>query len=111
MPAGARQADVHEVGAGEAREWRRVHRGHGRTDRDAHRAEDGQPSAVDLVLVRAGGRRAAEVGRDSSGALRLRLGEALLGQDRLEEAEQQFQRVLQSESANARAHLGLPVLV
>ncbi len=51
--------------------------------------------------------RAVELGGDTPGALRLRLGEALLGQDRLEEAEQEFQRVLQSDPANARAHLGL----
>jgi len=51
--------------------------------------------------------RAVDRGGDAPQALRLRLGEALLGQDRLEEAEQQFQRVLQLDAANARAHLGL----
>jgi tetratricopeptide (TPR) repeat protein len=51
--------------------------------------------------------RAVELGGDTPDALRLRLGEVLLGQDRLEEAEQQFQRIVQLDSANARANLGL----
>ena len=51
--------------------------------------------------------RAVELGGDTPDALRLRLGETLLGRDRLEEAEQQFQRVVQLHPANARAHLGL----
>jgi tetratricopeptide (TPR) repeat protein len=51
--------------------------------------------------------RAVELGGDTPDTLRLRLGEALLGQDRLDEAEQQFQRVVQLHPANARAHLGL----
>jgi tetratricopeptide (TPR) repeat protein len=51
--------------------------------------------------------RAVELGGDAPDALRLRLGEALLGRDRLEEAEQQFQRVLQLHPGNARAHLSL----
>jgi tetratricopeptide (TPR) repeat protein len=51
--------------------------------------------------------RAVALGGDTPRALRLRLGEALLGQDRLEEAEQQFLRILQLDGANARAHLGL----
>jgi tetratricopeptide (TPR) repeat protein len=51
--------------------------------------------------------RAVELAGDSPDALRLRFAETLLGQDRLEEAEQQFQRVLQLNPANARAHLGL----
>lgn len=50
---------------------------------------------------------AVELGGDTPDVLRLRFGEALLGQDRLDEAEQQFQRVLQSNPANARAHLDL----
>jgi tetratricopeptide (TPR) repeat protein len=52
-------------------------------------------------------RRAVELGGDSPDALRLRLAEALLAQDRLEEAEQQFGRVLELNPANGRAHLGL----
>jgi protein O-GlcNAc transferase len=51
--------------------------------------------------------RAVALGHDEPDTLRLRLGEALLEQDRLDEAEQQFQRVLQLEPANGRAHLGL----
>jgi protein O-GlcNAc transferase len=51
--------------------------------------------------------RAVELGGDVPDVLRLRLGEALLGQDRLEESEQQFQRVLKLNPANARAQLGL----
>jgi tetratricopeptide (TPR) repeat protein len=51
--------------------------------------------------------RAVELGGDTPQTLRLRLGEALLGQDRLEEAEQQFLRILQLDPDNARAHLGL----
>jgi tetratricopeptide (TPR) repeat protein len=51
--------------------------------------------------------RAVALGQDTPPTLRLRLGEALLGQDRLEEAEQQFLRILQLDEANARAHLGL----
>ncbi|HLJ96082.1 MAG TPA: tetratricopeptide repeat protein [Gemmataceae bacterium] len=51
--------------------------------------------------------RAVEVGGDVPRTLRLRLAEALLGEDRLPEAEQAFQHVLRSDPANARAHLGL----
>jgi tetratricopeptide (TPR) repeat protein len=51
--------------------------------------------------------RAVALGGDRPDTLRLRLGEALLGQDRLDEAEQQFQRILRLEPGNARAHLGL----
>ena len=39
----------------------------GRAHRPAHRAEDAEPPAMDLVVVRAGGRRAAEVGRLAGG--------------------------------------------
>jgi tetratricopeptide (TPR) repeat protein len=51
--------------------------------------------------------RAVTLGGDTPEAMRLRLGETLFGRDRLDEAEQQFQRVLQLHPANARAHLGL----
>ena len=51
--------------------------------------------------------RAADLCGDLPNAPRLRVGELLLGQGRLEEAQEQFQRVLQREPANARAHLGL----
>jgi tetratricopeptide (TPR) repeat protein len=44
---------------------------------------------------------------DRSPAARIRLGEALLAQDRFEEAEHQFRRVLKREPDNALAHLGL----
>jgi tetratricopeptide (TPR) repeat protein len=50
---------------------------------------------------------AVDWGGDTPDALRLRLAEALLGQDRLDEAELQFKRVLELNPANARAHLGL----
>jgi tetratricopeptide (TPR) repeat protein len=51
--------------------------------------------------------RAVDRDGEASRVLRLRLGEALLEQDRLEEAEQQFQRILHLDPANGRAHLGL----
>src|SRR5262249_24515009 len=51
--------------------------------------------------------RAVDLGGDTPDALRLHLAEALLGQDRLDEAERQFKRVLELNPANARAHLGL----
>ena len=51
--------------------------------------------------------RAVELAGDTPQTLRLRLGETLLGQDRLDEAEQQFLRILQLDPDNARAHLGL----
>jgi superkiller protein 3 len=44
---------------------------------------------------------------DVPDAPRLRLGEALLGQARLGEAQEEFQQVLQRHPDNARAHLGL----
>ena len=49
--------------AREARRGRRMRADDGRTHRPAHRAEDAEPPAMDLVVVRAEGRRAAEVGR------------------------------------------------
>ena len=51
--------------------------------------------------------RAVELGGDHPDTLRLRLTEALLGQDRLDEAEQQLQHVIELDPANTRAHLGL----
>jgi tetratricopeptide (TPR) repeat protein len=51
--------------------------------------------------------RAVELGGDHPDTLRLRLAETLLGQDRLDEAEQPFQHVVELNPANARAHLGL----
>jgi tetratricopeptide (TPR) repeat protein len=50
---------------------------------------------------------AVELGKEVPDALRLRLGEVLLAQDRLDEAERQFQRVLQVNPTHARGHLGL----
>jgi superkiller protein 3 len=51
--------------------------------------------------------RAVELCDASPDAPRLRLGELLIGQGRLEEAEIQFRRLLQSDSGHARAHLDL----
>jgi tetratricopeptide (TPR) repeat protein len=51
--------------------------------------------------------RAVERLGDGPDALRLRLGEALLRQGRLDEAEEQFRRVLHGKPDNARAHLDL----
>jgi tetratricopeptide (TPR) repeat protein len=52
-------------------------------------------------------RRAVDLCNDVPDAPRLRLGEALLGQGRFEEAQEQFQQLLRRDPANARAHLGL----
>jgi tetratricopeptide (TPR) repeat protein len=51
--------------------------------------------------------RAAELCDSRFDGARLRLGEILLRQGRPDEAEDQFRRVLQHNSANARAHLNL----
>jgi tetratricopeptide (TPR) repeat protein len=51
--------------------------------------------------------RAADLCADLPDAPRLRLAELLLGQGCFDQAQDQFQRVLQRDPANARAHLGL----
>ena len=61
LPAAAGQAVLHADGAREARDRRRLCADDGRTDRPAHRAEDAEPAAVDLVVVRAEGHGAAGV--------------------------------------------------
>ncbi len=52
-------------------------------------------------------RRALERGGDEAGVARLRLGELLLEQGRLEEAESEFQTALKANPDDARARLGL----
>jgi tetratricopeptide (TPR) repeat protein len=52
-------------------------------------------------------RRAVELCGDTPPAPRLRLAEALLKQDRLDEAEEQFRAALRGDSGNALASLGL----
>src|SRR5262249_31967307 len=51
--------------------------------------------------------RAVELFGEGPDAPRLLLAEVLYGQGRLDEAEDQFQRLLQNQKNNARAHLGL----
>jgi tetratricopeptide (TPR) repeat protein len=51
--------------------------------------------------------RALEIGNLKGDAPRLLLGELLLQRGRIEEATAQFRSVLEADSANARAHLGL----
>jgi tetratricopeptide (TPR) repeat protein len=51
--------------------------------------------------------RATELKGGEADVLRLRLADALVGLDRLEEAESQFSQVARTDSANVRAQLGL----
>ena len=51
--------------------------------------------------------RAAELNSAEADVLRLRLADALLALDRLDEAEAQFSRVAKTDASNARAQLGL----
>jgi tetratricopeptide (TPR) repeat protein len=60
-------------------------------------------SDVDAALAKL--RRAAELGGDRVPATRLKLAEVLLGQGRLDEAEDQLQRVLAREPGHPWAHL------
>ena len=61
--AGAGETVLHAHGARETRDGLRMRAHDDRTHRAAHRAEDAEPPAVDLVVVRAGRHRAAEMGR------------------------------------------------
>ena len=62
LPSVAGETALHADGHGQARDRRRMREGDGRAHRPAHRAEDGEPAAMDLVVVRAEGRRSRRSG-------------------------------------------------